>query len=471
VAATTTAPADMVERAIRRALFGLFADMFDTYLPVVVLAPAIAYFVAPGLSAGAASLVAAAIFAAALAGRALGAAISGRVAGRIGRRRAALLSVGGFGLVTVLIGCLPGHATWGAASVVFLVALRFVAGVLVGRPPALAASRAMRSSPAGERGENSARVMAGLPLALFTLAGLTLLVLQLAPSGDPSSAYSVWGWRIPFLAEGLVALACAVPLARRTAAPGTTDAFEADEATRAFEAARGDDGIAPALRPARDPIGRFAQVFVVMTGFWLTLNTVTAVLPGVLRGPVGLSDTQAALALIVAALANAGGYLVVGWLADRYGRRPFLVAWGLSAAALGTFVYWTLLRFTPPSVPTVIVLAAATVVLVGPCWAMIAAYAGERLPVSGAPAWAFGLAAVLPAFHAVYQDLLGRVMDEAYTVLPLLVIGGVLIAIGGALGPETRDVDVERRRARDRAPRFTRDVVADAAAAESGQVA
>jgi hypothetical protein len=41
------------------------------------------------------------------------------------------------------------------------------------------------------------------------------------------------------------------------------------------------------------------------------------------------------------------------------------------------------------------------------------------------PGWAFGLAAVLPAFYAVYQHLLGHVMDEAYTVLPLLVIGGL----------------------------------------------
>ena len=44
-----------------------------------------------------------------------------------------------------------------------------------------------------------------------------------------------------------------------------------------------------------------------MTGFWLSLNTVTAVLPGILKDPIGLSPTQASFALMVAAAVNAGG--------------------------------------------------------------------------------------------------------------------------------------------------------------------
>jgi predicted MFS family arabinose efflux permease len=316
----------------------------------------------------------------------------------------------------------------------------------------------MRFSPAAQRAPDGARVMAGLPAAVFALSALTLLVLQIAPSGGRSSPYSVWGWRIPFLAGGLVALAAAASLARRARGPEAVGAHGGGAATSVTRL------------PARATIGRGAQVFVVMTGFWLTLNTITAILPAALRDTAGLSDTDVALALMVAALGNAGGYLVVGWLAERYGRRPFLVAWGLSTAVLGTFVYWTLLRFTPPSVPTVIVLAAATVVLVGPCWAMIAAYLGERLP-AGQSAPAFGLAAVLPAFYAVYQHLLGHVMDEAYTVLPLLVIGGLLITVGGALGPETCGADLGSRPARARAPRFTREPVGESSAPDAARIA
>ena len=37
-------------RAIQAACFGFFVDMFDVYLPIAVLAPALTYFIPAGLS-------------------------------------------------------------------------------------------------------------------------------------------------------------------------------------------------------------------------------------------------------------------------------------------------------------------------------------------------------------------------------------------------------------------------------------
>ena len=452
MAATTAAHEEKAERAIRGAFFGFFVDMFDIYLPVVVLAPAIKYFVSPDLSDGATSLVTGAIFAATLVGRPVGALIFGHFADRIGRKKTTLVSVTGFGVLTVVIGCLPGYATWGVASVVLFIALRFIVGVFVGGEYTAASPLAMEYSPKERRGQNSARIMVGFPLAFFTISGLTLIMLQIAPSGDPSAPYSVWGWRIPFFVGGLIALAFVVYFARQV------------EESEVFEAEGGSEEAPVKQLLARDTIGHFAQVFVLMTGFWLSLNTVTAILPELLKDTVGLSDTNASLALMIAAIANAGGYLAVGHLAQRFGRRPFLIAWGLSAAVLGTFVYWVLLHFKPSALPAAILLTAATVVLVGPCWAMITAYINERFH-TGVRASGFGLgyslAVVIPSFYAFYQGLLGHVMSSTYTVLPLLVIGGLLITVGGALGPETRDVDMgavgTTESADEREPRFMRE--------------
>ena len=131
---------------------------------------------------------------------------------------------------------------------------------------------------------------------------------------------------------------------------------------------------------------------------------------------------------------------------------------------VGTFVYWTLLHFTPSALAAVLALSAAVVVLVNPCWAMITAYINERFH-TGIRASGFGLgyslAVIIPSFYAFYQSLLGHVMSETYTVLPLLVVGGLLITLGGAMGPETRDVDLggdvtSRAPERDREPRFER---------------
>jgi MFS family permease len=456
VDSTSAVPAASEEkrrRAVRGAFFGFFVDMFDIYLPVVVLTPAIKYFVSPDLSDGATALVTGMIFASTLVGRPVGALVFGHYADRIGRKRATLVSVSGFGVLTLVIGCLPGYSSWGMASVVLFIALRFVVGFFVGGEYTAASPLAMEYSAKEDRGRNSARIMLGFPLAYLSISALTLLVLQFAPSGEPDSAYSVWGWRIPFFVGGFLALAFVWYFARQV------------EESEVFEEVAGESDEAPIKQLlGRDTIGHFAQVFVLMTGFWLSLNTVTAILPGVLKDTIGLSATDASFTLMVAAIVNAGGYLTVGHLAQRFGRRPFLIAWGVSAAVLGTFVYWALLHFQPSSLVAVILLASATVVLVNPCWAMITAYINERFH-TGMRASGFGLgyslAVVIPAFYAFYQEQLSHVMSATYTVLPLLVIGGLLITLGGALGPETRDVDLGGD-VRDTSPatstgRFTRD--------------
>ncbi len=43
--------------AIRGAWVGFFVDMFDIYLPIVVLAPALIYFISPELSPSATAIV------------------------------------------------------------------------------------------------------------------------------------------------------------------------------------------------------------------------------------------------------------------------------------------------------------------------------------------------------------------------------------------------------------------------------
>jgi hypothetical protein len=60
------------KNAIRGAFLGFFVDMFDIYLPIVVLAPAIAYFVSPELGTTATAIVSGSIFAATLVGRPIG---------------------------------------------------------------------------------------------------------------------------------------------------------------------------------------------------------------------------------------------------------------------------------------------------------------------------------------------------------------------------------------------------------------
>ena len=50
-AAETVVPAEVIaRRAVQAAYFGFFVDMFEVYLPIAVLAPALVYFIPAGLS-------------------------------------------------------------------------------------------------------------------------------------------------------------------------------------------------------------------------------------------------------------------------------------------------------------------------------------------------------------------------------------------------------------------------------------
>jgi MFS family permease len=127
------APPELIaRRAVQAACFGFFVDMFEVYLPIAVLAPALVYFVPGGLSGAAQATLFYVVFAVSLIGRPIGAAIFGHFGDRMGRRRTTLISVAGFGIATLLIAALPGYQAWGHSAFVVLILLRLLGSVFIG---------------------------------------------------------------------------------------------------------------------------------------------------------------------------------------------------------------------------------------------------------------------------------------------------------------------------------------------------
>ena len=119
-------------RAISGAVFSEFIDMFDIYLPTVVLSPVLFYFQPARLDPGEQAIFASLVFITTLLGRPIGALAFGVVADRLGRRMASITSVAGFGIITFLIALIPGYAQIGIASYWLLVVLRFLDGICLG---------------------------------------------------------------------------------------------------------------------------------------------------------------------------------------------------------------------------------------------------------------------------------------------------------------------------------------------------
>jgi MFS family permease len=419
------------KNAIRGAFLGFFVDMFDIYLPIVVLAPAIAYFVSPELGSTATAVVSGSIFAATLIGRPIGAFIFGHFADAIGRKRSTIIAVSGFGVVTLLMALLPGYEQLGMAAVVIFVLLRFIDGIFLGGEYTSASPLAMEYCPREKRGFYGAVIMTGYPLAYATISLITMFLLFVVPAGGLSSPYVQWGWRIPFLIGALLAFAFVMYFVRSV-----------DESEIWEEAGGSESPLKNLFRG--ENLTNFLQVFVLMTGFWLTLYTASAILPGVLTDPVGLSSTSLTITLVIANVVLAGAYVAAGVISQRTGRRPFLIVAGLIMAIVGTFVYYLLISAAPQSLFLVILLTTVIVALVIWPWGLATTYINERFHTS-VRASGFGLgyslAVVLPAFYAFYQAGLEKIIPFEYTALPLLVIGAILIIVGAAWGPETKDVD------------------------------
>ena len=102
--------------AIQGAFLTEFIDMFDIYLPVVVLAPVLDFFQPAHLDPGTAAILASLVFITTLLGRPVGALLFGMAADQIGRRRATIYSVAGFSVITLMIALLPGYQSIGVAS-------------------------------------------------------------------------------------------------------------------------------------------------------------------------------------------------------------------------------------------------------------------------------------------------------------------------------------------------------------------
>jgi hypothetical protein len=99
----------------------------------------------------------------------------------------------------------------------------------------------------------------------------------------------------------------------------------------------------------------------------------------------------------------------------------------------------------PSNVVQTMALATVAIVLTVSGWGLLSAYINERF-ATGVRASGFGigysLAVVIPSFYSFFLLGLAHYMPYKFTEVPLLVLGGLLILVGGALGPETNHVAI-----------------------------
>ncbi|MCL2584179.1 MAG: MFS transporter [Streptosporangiales bacterium] len=417
------------------AFFTEFVDMFDIYLPTVVLTPALLFFQPGHLSQGLAGIFTSLVFVTTLIGRPVGAAVFGAVGDRVGRRRATILSVSGFAVITLLIAVLPGYSTIGVPAYWLLIILRFLDGVCLGGGYTGSHPLAMEYSPARRRGLLGGVILAAFPAAYVLITLLALVCLAVFPLAGAGSAYAVWGWRIPFVVGAVLGAALVVYYVKRVPESRMWERTE----TRKSPLANLFKG--QALR-------NLAQVFVLMTGFWLTQNMITLYLPTTVLGDfLHLGHDQLTVTVLIAYACLIFSYIAAGVLGQKYGRRRFMIVTGVLIAIIGTALLAVLVTASVRSLAAVIVVTCLLAILVTAPWGVFLSYINERF-TTDVRASGFGLgfsaSVVIPSFYAFFMDWLGHVMPYHLTGLVLLFIGAILGTVGAVAGPDTRHVDLSR---------------------------
>ncbi len=266
----------------------------------------------------------AAIFAVGFFARPVGAWLMGRYADRVGRKAALTLSVTLMCGGSLVIAITPGAATIGVAAPVILLLARVFQGLSLGGE--YGASATYISEMAGHKYRgfwSSFHYVTLIGGQLTALAVLIILQHSLA-KGD----MALWGWRIPFLiGAGLAVIAFWL----RRQIP------ESQAFVRAEAGSRARGGIRQLFREHPREI---LTVLGFTAGGSVIFYVYTTYMQKFLTNTAGFSKDQATEISAVTLIAFMLAQPLCGWLSDRVGRKPMLLA----AFGGATLVTWPVMN-------------------------------------------------------------------------------------------------------------------------------
>lgn len=277
-------------------------------------------------------------FAAGFAVRPFGAIVFGRLGDLIGRKYTFLITIIIMGTSTFLVGVLPGYSTIGVLAPVLLIALRLLQGLALGGEYGGAATYVAEHAPPGKRGLYTSFIQITATFGLF----LSLLVILGTRLGLGTESFEAWGWRLPFLLSAiLVGVSVYIrlqlqesPLFQQMKAEGKQSKAPLTEAFGQWKNLR---LVILALLGATA-----GQAVVWYTGQFYSLYFLTQSLK--------IDGTTANLLIAAALLIGTPFFVFFGWLSDKVGRKPVVLA-GCLLAALTMFpIFKGLTHFGNPAI-------------------------------------------------------------------------------------------------------------------------
>ena len=315
---------------------GTVFEWYDFYL-YGLLATVISTQFFSGVNETTGFIFALAAFAAGFAVRPFGALVFGRLGDLVGRKYTFLITMSIMGGATFAVGLLPSYATAGVVAPILLVALRLLQGLALGGEYGGAATYVAEHAPPGKRGFFTSWIQTTATLGLFA----ALLVVIGARTYVGEDAFKAWGWRIPFLVSILL---LAVSLWIRMQLSESPVFVKMKN--------QGTTSKAP-LKEAFGQWGNLKTVLIALLGgvmgqavVWYTGQFYALFfLERMLRVDGATTNILTAIALVLAT----PGFVLFGWLSDKIGRKPIILAGCLLAMLTYFPLFEALTRYANPA--------------------------------------------------------------------------------------------------------------------------
>ena len=281
--------------------------------------------------------------------RPFGALVFGRLGDMVGRKYTFLVTILIMGLSTFVVGLLPSYETIGWLAPVILITLRLLQGLALGGEYGGAATYVAEHAPHGRRGLYTSWIQTTATIGLF----LSLLVIAVVRNSMTPEQFGDMGWRIPYLFS-IVLLGISLwirlqlnesPAFQKMKEEGTHSKAPLTEAFGNWNNAKIALFALLGLTAGQAVVwytGQFyARIFLVNT----------------LKVDANTADTAIIIALAIATL----GFVFWGWLSDKIGRKPIILAGCLLAAVSYQWSFRQITHYANPDLEKALASAPVTV--------------------------------------------------------------------------------------------------------------